>query len=252
MATTAPPPHPRLLQLFFGADEASLREALRIARYARFVRGSPLMRQGDGLAVLIVLKGFVSARRMSPEGRRYTTLLLRPGHVIGLGSISRATDSGGELVGLSDGIVAILPGAALRRLAAKDAGLALRLFDLGAGFVDVMAERLDQATFDSSERRVATILLAYEDLLRDTTPVISRTEFASLAGTSREMLGVVIRSLETEGVIHRHGRAIVVDNRPLLHEIAAWDSCGAEHTRALTVPDSFAPSRSSRRPLAVG
>lgn len=241
MATTVPLPQPRLLQLLLGADDASRRDVLRIARYVRFRRGDPLIRQGDGLEVLIVLQGYVSARRMSSEGRRYTTLLLRPGHVIGLGSIVRATDSGEEVVGLSDGIATILPGAALRRLAARDAGLALRLFDLGAGLIDVMTERLDQATFDSAERRVATIVLSYEDLLREAAPVISRAELASLAGTSREMLGVVIRGLETCGAVHRQGRAILVDDRPLLHEIAAWDSCGADHVRALTVPDSLQP-----------
>lgn len=245
MDTTTPPPHPRLLQLLSGADESTLRELFRIVRYVRFGRADPLIRQGDRLAVLIVLKGHVSARRMSAEGRRYTTLLLRPGHVIGLGSVVRATDAAGDLVGLSEGIAAILPGAALRRLAAGDPGLALRLFDLGSGFLDVMTERLDQATFDSAERRVATILLSYEDLLCEATPVITRSEFASLAGTSREMLGVVIRALEAEGVIHRQGRAIVIDDRTRLHEIAAWDSCGAEHVRALTVPalTAFQPSR---------
>lgn len=250
MDPTAPLPHPHLLQLLSGAEESTLRELFRIVRYARFGRADPLIRQGDELAVLIVLQGYVSARRTSAEGRRYTTLLLRPGHVIGLGSVVRASHAAGDLVGLSEGIAAILPGAAVRRLAARDPGLALRLFDLGSGLLDVMTERLDQAIFDSAERRVATILLSYEDLLRRPTPVITRGEFASLAGTSREMLGVVIRALETGGVIHRQGRAILVDDRPLLHEIAAWDSCGAEHVRALTIPHSFTAPQPSRRALA--
>lgn len=236
-----------LRQLLTGADEATLQGVLGLARFVRFRRGDPLMRQGDGLAILIVLNGYVSAQRQSPEGRQFMTLLLRPGHVVGLGSVVRRVASRDELVGLSDGVAATLSGTGMRRFAARDAGLALRLFDLGAGLLEVMAERLDQATFDSAERRVATILLSYEDLVRDGAPLLSRTALASLAGTSREMLGVVIRNLEAAGAVHRHGRAIIIDNRPLLNEIAAWESCGADHARALTIPCSTRLQQSADR-----
>ncbi|HET7727500.1 MAG TPA: Crp/Fnr family transcriptional regulator [Candidatus Limnocylindrales bacterium] len=243
---------PRVLQLLFGTDEALLREVLGLARFVRFRRGDALIRQGDRLAVLVILKGYAAVRRMSPDGRRYTTLLTRPGHVVGLASIARPQDAQDDLVGLTDGMAALLPGVAMRRLAARDAGLALRLFDLGAGVADVVGQRLDQATFDSAQRRVATILLSYEDLLAEACPVISRTELASLAGTSREMLGVVVRALEAAGAVRRVGRAIVVEDRSQVHDIAGWESCGAEHVRALTIPPLAEPVEHPPRTSTVG
>lgn len=241
MAALAPLPSPsplglRIGHVLPGIEPATLDEVVRCAVVVRFRRGDLLVGQGDEVIVLIVLEGYVSARRTSPEGRRYSSLLLRPGHVTGFEAIARATDSTDDLIGLSDGMAVTLPGAALRDLAARDAGLALRLFDLGIGLAAVIAQRLDQSVFDSAERRVATILLAYEDLLDSPSPAISRAELAALAGTSREMLGLVIRALETEGSVRRAGRAILVADRSLLRARAAWDSCGADHSRALTVP----------------
>jgi len=214
-----------LEQVFAGVSPHTLAELALVARTSRFAARDTLVHQGEHLRVAVLLQGWVAVRRTSPDGRGFTLFLMRPREVLGLRSVSRPGHSMFDLVALTPGRISMLPGAEVRRLAEEDASLAVRLFDLDVERSEFTAHRLDEATFDGARKRLATVLLSYEPLLTAPSPIVSRADLAGLIGTSREMLGRVIRVLEADGVISREGRRIAIRDRARLQR----EADGAAH-----------------------
>lgn len=192
----------------------ALARAMRIATYAR---GQTLVAQGSELGLVVGLDGYLAVRRADADGRRFTLMVMRPGQIIGL----RAAADGPsyslfDLVGLTPGRCALVRGDDVRALARRDAGLALRLFDLTAQTLARTLRCLDRVHFDDARTRFVAMLLEYEPLLTAVHPVVSRDDLAGLMGTSREMLGFVIRDLESRDIVARHGRQIQIRDRPAL------------------------------------
>ena len=206
--------------LLSGVSRSTLAGLSSIARTSAFSARDVLVRQGDALPVTVILDGWAAVRRTSPEGRVATLDLVRYGQALGLESVARPRPSTFDLVALTPGRLATLPGTAVRRLAEQDPALAVRLLDLAIGELGLIARRLDEVTFDDARKRLATVLLVYEPLVTAPSPFISRADLAGLVGTSREMLGHVIRALEARGIIAREGRRIVVRDRLALEREA--------------------------------
>ena len=59
---------------------------------------------------------------------------------------------------------------------------------------------------EDAVERVARVLYRYRELFFAEPPVLTRTHLPMLVGTSREMSGRVIRTLEARGVVARTGR----------------------------------------------
>ena len=179
-----------------------------------------LVRQGEHLDICVVLDGWLAVRRTSPNARTYTLVILRTGDIVGLPAAWRTAQSMFDIVALTSARVMTWPGQAIRSLAERDPVLAVRLFDLAISASMEYAERLDSANFDVARKRLAKMLLIYEPLLAGSPPILSRADLAGLIETSREMLGNAIRTLESEGVIRREGRRILVIDRAALEREA--------------------------------
>lgn len=221
-------------ELLVDASPETLAQLERIAATRALAPREALVRQGEDLGICVVLDGWLAVRRTSPEGRTYTLVILRPGDIVGLPAAWRSTQSMFDIVALTSANVAGLPGPALRNMAERDPSLAIRLFDLAMNASMEFAERLDWANFDIARKRLAKILLIYEPLLSGSPPILSRADLAGLIETSREMLGNAIRTLESERVIRREGRRIVVVDRPTLEAEAELVGAAEEQDRWLS------------------
>jgi len=224
------PDLPPLLDGILPATVQALRE---IWTPLTLARGDVITHQGDDPKIAIVVEGLLTLRRESPNGRRYTLALIGPGHVVGLWSSWRHTQARFDLVALSSARVLLLPGPEVQRLAEQDIGLALALLEVAVGALGLAYERLDEATFDTARRRLATIMLAYGDILTGVRTQVTRTELAGLIGTSREMLGQVLRDLESRAVMARRGGRLVILDRPELKRLGGWTDDGAGRRRRL-------------------
>ncbi len=214
-------------------SDATVEALCRAATIRPFIRNDLLVAQGEPLPLVIILDGFAAARRTDADGHQFTLVVSQKGEVVGLRSVSHPVPSMFDLIALSDGRAAILAGAAVRSIAEADPKVALRLLDLSTANISQLLQRLDEVRFDDARQRFATVLLAYEPLLTKPEPVISRTDLASLIGTSREMLGCVMRSLEASGVVRRRGRSIRIVDRAALRQAADWKGEGREHVQWL-------------------
>lgn len=197
-------------RLFPAASRAVREEFLLGASVVSFDRHDVLVEQGDSARPLILLSGTAAARATDAQGREVTLLVLEPGQLSGLRSILRPVPSQVAIVALTHGTLARWTRDLMLRLARIDAGLAFDLFCRAVDEVDLLHRRLLQMSFESARGRFADAVEEYEDLITGAAPRLSRAELASILGISREMLGVVIRDLETQGAIRRTDSVIEV------------------------------------------
>jgi CRP-like cAMP-binding protein len=175
------------------------------ARVRTIERGGEIHRQGDELPLTLVLSGFAAFRRTTVDGRELLLHVTERGDIFGCVSVASEPTTG-DLIALTDTVVAVWPGPSARRLVAGDPGFALDVIDRLARTVVSATERLDGFLYQDARRRVLRALARHRELFFAETPVLLRGHLASLVGTSRQMTGRVLRELEREGMLVRTGR----------------------------------------------
>jgi CRP-like cAMP-binding protein len=167
--------------------------------------GDAVYRQGETIPFTLVIRGYGAFRRTTTDGRQFVFGIASPGWLVGHPGISgRAAST--DLVAITPTKVARWSGMEVRALVLADPGLAVNVIDALARFLGMATERLDRFVHQEARGRVVRILATYADLFFGEPPVLPRALLPGLVGTSREMTGRVVRSLEAEGVIARVGR----------------------------------------------
>ncbi len=205
--------------LFPSARSETRHTLVHRAPLRAFGRHEYLLGQGDVSAVVAIVSGTVAVRTGDDDGRRLTMGILGAGDVVGLLSVSRFTTSLDDVVGLTSGTWATWSGHHMRQLSQGDAGLGADLLDLALESMARYQELLAQATFESARERFARVVLDYEPLICREDTVLSRAEVASLVGVTREMIGIVMRDFEANGLISRDDAVVTIRDRRGLHAL---------------------------------
>ena len=222
-----------IARLLPDADRDTLRQLEAAAQRRPFRRRDALHSRGIQLFPFVVLDGHIMARRVAETGQVYAALIAGAGYFGGVHSISKPeADALYELIALSDGAWATWDPKVVRKLALKDAGLAVDLLDHSTDFTVVLNMRLDERTFQSARQRIAAILLRYGSAIFDTAhPIAQRSDLAAMIGTSRVMMYRALRELEAEGLVERErsGGIKILDEARLadLVTVAAPDGAPA-------------------------
>lgn len=177
----------------------------RTARLRAVGPGDAVIRQGEPLPFTLVIHGYAAIRRTTTDGRQLVLGIASPGWLVGhRGIAGRAASQ--DLVAITPAKVARWSGTEVRALVLTDPGLAVSVIDVMGRFWGTTIEQVDGFIRQEARGRVLRVLATYADLFFSEPPVLPRTLLPELTGTSREMTGRVLRSLEVEGVIRRVGR----------------------------------------------
>jgi CRP-like cAMP-binding protein len=196
----------RLALAFPHASDATLGSLAESARLRPFRRGERLIVQGEPLAVILLIDGWVALRRTSSEGKQAILVIMAPGEMTGA-ALGGSPDSPVEVVTISDGLAASWTADFVRHLASANACLALDLMDAVMARGLALISRIDGCLFHGVERRLARALATFQDLAFDERrPALTRSDLAALVGASREMTGRALRKMEAEGILARVGR----------------------------------------------
>jgi CRP-like cAMP-binding protein len=167
--------------------------------------GDVIIRQGGTLPVTLVIDGYAAIRRTTTDARELVLGIARPGSLVGHRGIAAGAASQ-DLVAITPAKVALWSGTDVRSLVRSDPGLGLSVIDAMGRLWGKNIDQVEGFIHQEARRRVLRILATYADLFFSEPPVLPRTLLPGLVGTSREMTGRVLRSLEAEGVISRVGR----------------------------------------------
>ena len=183
----------------------TIERLVETVRMRTFRPGEHIYRQGEPVPLTVILKGYGAARRTTSSGKEIVSGIAPAGVLFGWSGLA-SIPSSVELVALTNGTVAQWSGREIRELATKDPRLALAAIDSMGLSLHETVERIEGFLHQDARLRVLRILARHRDLFFGESPVLPRTLLPGLVGTSREMTGRVLRSLESERVIARLGR----------------------------------------------
>jgi CRP-like cAMP-binding protein len=197
---------PELLVTAFPRSRPASRDRLLDSMEVRDYRpGEVAISQGDMHRIVFVLAGYVGFRRTTIDGRQIMPRIVTAGSLAPIVAISDRP-AGAELVTLSASTLGTWSTDSIRQAAMTDAGLAIDILDHAGRAMDELAHAMDRLLRQEATLRVAHILWVHRELLFGDDPVLSRAYLPALVGTSREMTGRVLRSLESHGIVRRAGR----------------------------------------------
>lgn len=199
----------------------------------------------------MILDGYAGAQTSDDAGHEFLLTVLRRGQTFSA-PFEREDGQSIELVGLTRGVVVVLPTEIVDRCARSDLAFALHLLDWRGSVIERLLSRLAEVHFRPASERLAVVLAAYGPLFATRPPILSRTALASLIGTSREMLGSVIRDFEAVGVLTRSGGGLLVLDQEGLRDAARWEAGGQEHALALLGPRGDDPLLDRAEVLPTG
>jgi len=188
-----------------GAAESTFEALADEARVLVLEPGELVWREGSPSPLTLQISGYTAFRRTTADGRLLVSSIARPGLLFGYAGVAGQA-AAGDLVTLTQATVALWPAAWFRELVSRDPGLALSVIDAMGRYLVFITARIDRFMHQDASGRVLRALAEYGELFFGEAPILSRSLLPGIVGTSREMTGRVLRSLEAQGVIARVGR----------------------------------------------
>lgn len=213
-----------------------IEKMLALATRKRFAPKSLIVHEGaTPTELFFILRGWVTVRMEDAEGRELILSYLGPGEFFGeLGFFGTTAKRSAYVSTRSECEVAHIGYERFKTLIREQPELLLQLTAQIAERLRATSEKVGHLAFLDVTGRIARALL---QLAGDSQAIshpegmlvrITREELARLVSCSREMTGKVLRNLQEQGLIHAHGKSIVVfgeaDKRPWTADAAPGDA----------------------------
>jgi CRP-like cAMP-binding protein len=205
--------------LFEQVSPEVLRELESKSRMKRFRSGEPIylpIEAADG--VLLLLKGQVKIYSLTTEGKQSILTFIEPGELFGELALYQAGERGEHAEATMNSEVVMMPADALRRIVEQDAKLAVGLTKLVGFRRRRIEQRLKYLLFHSNRERLAHLLVELAEDYGTVGPdgditlsvKLSHQDLASLIGSTRESVTVILGQMQAEGILKLGRRKIVI------------------------------------------
>ena len=202
----------------------------RVARHLRILRvpaGRTIVEARDASRdVYLVLAGRLKVTIFSESGREVAFRELRPGDSFGEIAAIDGGPRSASVVAVSAACVAVLPGAAFRRLLREEPAVNEATLVKLARLVRALSERIHEFTGPIPSRVYAELLRRARDTMTGPTtarlaPAPTDADIASLVVCRRESVSRVIGALCRGGITRRQEGALLILDVPALARLAA-------------------------------
>ncbi len=225
--------------LFRGLADEQLADLSTVFRRKIYPIGSFIITQGSGGDFLFVLnQGAAKVTRESEEGREVIFAFLKEGDIFGELSILDGRERSANVVALEDTEVYILERNEFLKVMVGYPALSVQLLQELARRIRSSDRQIEYLALKDSESRVLLALgrLAGETGIAETHRYVMefklpmQQDLANMAGTSRETVSRVLKSLEQKGMITRSaGKVQLYD----IQEFSEYFKEFASKTRSL-------------------
>lgn len=204
--------------LFAELTADRLQDFQRICRIDRFLKGSPVYSPVDvSDAVFVVATGRIRICHLTHDGKRSTLAFVDPGEVFGELAVLDDTPREEYAEAAKESSVIRIPVNRLNDLLKENPDVALRFLHLIAQRRKRLERRLRNLLFCSSRDRLIHLLLELAEKygapadngVRLTTD-LSHQDLASMIGSTRETVTLVLGDLQSEGLIKLGRRKITL------------------------------------------
>lgn len=205
---------------FAGLAEAELeRVAARMVERA-FNTGEVIFLEGQPCeGAYVVAFGQVRIYKISPEGREQVLLVAGPGETFNEVPVFDGGPNPATAEALGPAVLYILPRDDFLALAAEYPAISRGIIRVFASHLRHLTSLVEDLSFRNVRSRVARALLKWEDEQASgkERPRLTHRQLAGLAGTAREVVGRVIKSLENQGALTiERGHIVRVDRKKLI------------------------------------
>lgn len=196
------------------ADE-TLGEIVGLAVVRRFGRGDIVFLEGarcDGLYLLRA--GRIRIYKTSPEGREQVLAIVGPGETFNEVPVFDDGPNPASAQALDDAEAYLLLKSDIKALLLRSPTFAAAVVQTFASRLRQLATLVEDLSFRHVTGRVAKLILASGE--GDPAVRFTQQQMAAMAGTAREVVGRVLKSLEQDGIIAvERGRVVVLDRARL-------------------------------------
>lgn len=192
--------------------------------------GQILERDSDNRDVYFVVSGSVRIVNFSTSGREIALATVDEGSFFGELSAVDGQRRSANVVAVTDCAVASITPAVFSRLLVKHPTVAMHVLQRMAGIIRVADDRIMDLSTLRAVQRVYVELLRLTD--RDVAvpdlwvvrPMLSHSEIASRASTTRETVARVLGQLAQAGIVERKSKALYVRDKERLERLAELSS----------------------------
>lgn len=212
--------------LFNNLSKEELTQLAQIARERRFDRGQVIFYEGDlGGSLYIIVTGSVKIVIMADDGREHILGLLHQGDFFGEVSLIDGEPRSATAIALDNVSVVMISRDDFIRLLRENPEMSLKIMVTLCERLRKTDKHVESLAFLSAPGRVAQVLLNLaeshmpgQDKNITVSHKITRQEFASLAGTSRETLTRVLMDFQDDSLIKLEKNKIHIYDRLHLKE----------------------------------
>ncbi len=219
----------------------SLRDASELWR---FEKGETVTAAGQPVNALIILAaGSVSNERTWPNGKHMMTAVLRSGWPLKLHAVWDGLEAPYGLVAREDCLAVLIPRAVFLEVVNSDKALLNQIMAMICYQVRQEMISVQMKTVFSLKCQLALLLfyhaqtslytIAFDDMSAETVPMdVTQEEFAAMLGCSRQKVNRLMKEMERDGVLRRHGRLIEIADPLLLMDAMEEDEPLSPELRA--------------------
>lgn len=212
--------------LFGNLSEEELQQLSQIARERRFDRNQVIFYEGDlGGSLYLIASGTVKIVMMADDGREHILGLLHEGDFFGEVSLIDGEPRSATAIAQDKVNIVMIARDDFVRLLRENPEMSLKIMVVLCQRLRKTDKHVESLAFLSAPGRVAQVLLNWaEQHAPDVEQAINiphkmtRQEFASIAGTSRETLTRVLMDFQDERLIELGKNNIIIHERRLLRE----------------------------------
>jgi CRP/FNR family transcriptional regulator, cyclic AMP receptor protein len=211
--------------LFRAARRETLDLAVQFTRIANVKEGEYICYQGDAQSPLMFLiEGQLRVSTYSEDGTEIPVSVINARECAGEVSILNRVPVVANVAAVRDSVVGLLDRANARQLLG-DPDVSRALNNLMAQrYMGIISARNTQSQSRAGARVSAVIEATIGERVAGDLPLVelpNQSTIAAMAKVSRETVSRVISSLEKRGVVKREGRAIRINDRVALRQLAA-------------------------------
>ncbi len=191
------------------------------SRLRKFPKGSSIYLPADAAdGVMLLAEGRVKISSITGDGKQSIMTFIEPGDVFGELSIFEAGEREEYAEASEASSVVLIPARDLRKVVEENPYLAMGITRLVGLRRKRIERRLKYLLFHSNRERLVNLLLELaRDFGRQTTPELielriklSHQDLASIIGSTRESVTVILGQLQSEGLLKLGRRKIAICN----------------------------------------
>ena len=212
------------IPIFADLEPQELEKVSKIYISRQYKKGQIIFFEGEpGEAVYFVKEGKIKIYKADDEGREYILHIFGPGNIFAETVLFGSDPYPANAEAVEDSVIGLIKNRDLEELLKKNTDIAFKIIKVLSKRLRESQENIKNLVFRDTYDRTACALhkMALEHGIKTTNGIevempITRSELASIVGTSRETVTRMLSEMKRKGIIDMDRQKIIIKNERAL------------------------------------